>query len=194
LDDEFIKRALTVQKNLLEGVYEHCHLAVYNLNAHAIKTHKRKLLKSQDMKEVKRIVSEKWPISNSIPHVRIVDKLPPKCLEFLKEYPVAAWKVEWMFNGGYDFQMNDLYKGRYQKFSRNKERGVYTKLWDTMGFSKIDVGLKLWIESLYRPDRIIRYEGNAYLIDVKAVKFQTARMMTHVYDYDHIVSVTVITL
>lgn len=194
MDDEFVKRAKTLQDRILEGEYEHHDLAAYTLNAHAIKTHKKKLFKSQDMKDVTMRVEAMFPLVKDYPSLKIVDNLPKECMELLKKHPVGAWKVEWMWNGSFDFQMNDLYKGRYYKFGRNKERYIYTKLWDGMGFSKFEMGYKMWVESLHRPDQIMRYEGNAYLMDEKRVTCQVARMISHVYDYCHIVTVTVITL
>lgn len=196
MDDEFVKRAKTLQDRILNGEFEHNDLASYTLNAHAIKTHKKKLFKSQDMKDVTMRVETMWPLvkKGELPSLCIVDNLPQGCLELINKFPLAAWKVEWMWNGSFDFQMNDLYKGRYFKFSRHKERGVYTKLWDGMGFAKYEMGYKMWVESLYRPNKVMRYEGNAYLMNEKRVACQVARVISHVYDYAHIVTVTVVTL
>lgn len=193
VDEEFVKRTRSLQNDVLEGVFEHVDLAAYNLNAHAIKTHKKKLFKSQDMRDVKQRVQIMWPRCTNLPEMRVVDFLPQYCLDFMKTFPSGAWKVEWMFNGGFDYQMNDLYRLRYQKFSKNQERGVYSKLWDGIGFSKYDLGYKMWLETLSRPGKVIRYEGNAYWISEQKVVPQVARMLTHVYDYDHLVTITVVT-
>lgn len=191
-----MKRAKTLQERIINAEFEHSDIASYTLNAHAIKTHKKKLFKSQDMKDVTMRVETMWPLikKDELPSMCVVDHLPAECLNLIKQFPVGAWKVEWMWNGSYDFQMNDLYKDRYYKFSRNKERGIYMKLWDGMGFAKYEMGYKMWVESLYRPGKIMRYEGNAYLMNEKRVACQVARTISHIYDYAHIVSVTVVTL
>jgi hypothetical protein len=193
VDDENLKRARMLQENVLNGVYEHVDLAAYNLNAHAIKSHKKKMFKKQDMKDVKDRVEIMWPACKQIPPVLATDLISPECLDLLKKFPLAAWKVEWMYNGSYDFQINDLYKKRYWSFYRSKDRSIYSKLWDGVGFSKFDIALKMWLETLFRPDQTIRYEGMGYIADEKRVVPQVVRMLTHVYDFDHVVTVTVVT-
>lgn len=178
----------------MQGVYEHCDLASYNLNAHAIKTHKKKMFKNQDMTNICQRVKIVWPTidESELPSLLVVDHLPVSCRTFLDRFESGSWKVEWMFNGSYDYQMSDTYKQRFTKYSRQSERGLYSKLWDTMGFSKPETSFKMWVESLYRPGTVIRYEGNAFHIDTSSVKCQIARMLSHVYDYNHIVTVTII--
>lgn len=178
---------------VIEGTMEHVDLAAYNLNAHAIKSHKKKLFKKQDMADIRMRVETMWPPSSDVPRIKSVDNLPAEAMQLLKDYPLSAWKVEWICNGSYDYQMNDLYRNKYYKFSRQKERGVYSKLWDTMGFSKYEMSHKMWLETLFRPGKVIKYEGNAYLMDTQTVILQVARMISHVYSFDNIVTVTVIT-
>jgi hypothetical protein len=194
--DECLKRAKTLYENVVDGQYIHSDMATYNLNAHAIRSHKKKMFKAEDMKDVMMRVKTMYPPipRSELPSMCVVDKAPDKLISMLRHFPMAAWKVEWMFNGAYDFQMNDLYKMRYFKFRKSDDKRVYMKLWDTMGFAKFDMGYKMWIESLYRPDKIIRYEGRALLLNTQSVHFQIARMMTHIYSFDHIVTLTVITL
>jgi hypothetical protein len=151
------------------------------------------MFKAQDMKDVKMRVETMWPPTKLLPALLVVDFLPMACLNLINKFPLGAWKVEWMFNGSYEVHKNDLYKQRYLMMGkRGKE--IYSKLWDGMGFAKFDMAYKMWLETLFRPGQIIRYEGNAFLLDQNIVKPQVARMITHVYDFDHIVTVSVITL
>ena len=177
----------------MAGMFEHVDLACYNLNAHAIKNHKRKMFKKQDMSDIRMRVETMWPPSDQVPALKAVDKLPMDAMKLMKDYPLGAWKVEWICNGSYDFQMNEMYRTKYFKFSRQQERGIYAKLWDTIGFSKFEISHKMWLETLFRPGKVIKYEGNAYLMDTKTVIFQVARMISHVYSFDNIVTVTVVT-
>lgn len=189
-----MKRACLLQQNLIDGKYEHNDVVAYALNSHAIKTHKKKLFKRHDMSDVLDRVKTLYPLAEYVPSLMIVDNLPSYCIEFMRKYSGSAWKVEWMFNGTYDYQSNGLYTSRYMKYGKCKERGIYSKLWDGMGFSKVDTGYKLWVESVYRPGQVVKYEGNAFVADTKTVICQVARMMTHIFDYSHIATITIIGL
>jgi len=189
-----VKKARMLQDDVFQFRFGHSDLAIYNLNTYAIRSHRKKLMKNRDMKDIHERISTMWPETNDLPSLTVVDKLPKDCGNLFIQYQNSkgCWKVEWLMNGLYDVQMSAEYKARYLRFSKGNNRSTYSMLWEGMGFSSYDVGYKLWLESLYRPSRVIKYEGNAFHINSKKVKFQTARVMTHLFDFNHLVTVTVI--
>lgn len=121
-----------------------------------------------------------------------VEDLPALMVDVLHTYSDSHWKIEWMYKGGYVTMKSDVYKA---KFGTNKtsRKDLYTKIVDTMGFSHWDVAYKMWLESLRSPGQVIKYEGMAYHLDTKKTGVQTARMMTMVLDYQHVITLTIIT-
>jgi hypothetical protein len=194
VDDECLKRARMLQENVMDNLYVHSDLAIYNLNAHAIRGHKKKLFKAHDARDITSRLSTMYPAipPRDLPKSGEVLQLPIYMQNLMRELSVGAWKVEWMFNGRYEVQMNDLYRHRYYRFV--KDCKVYSKLADTMGFSQFDMGYKMWLESLHWVEKVVRYEGNAMLLNSQDLTFQVARMVSHVYDFDHLVTLTIIVL
>lgn len=150
------------------------------------------MLRRADFKDVHSRVVVQYPESKEpIPEEKKMEQLPEKMMEFFKEWPDSVWKIEWMYRGGFITAKSDIYSNRYGP-SLTSRKDLYTKIVDTMGFSKWEMGYKMWVETIRTPGQVVKYEGLAYHLDKKKTGFQTARMMTIVLDYQHIITVTLI--
>ena len=189
---ELIKRATDIQERLQNGEFEHEDMVLYTIQLSAVRQHKKSLLKKNDFKDIKNRVMVRHPETRDpIPTETKIEELPASLYSFMKDSLNAAWKIEWMYRGGYVTSKSLIYKERFGS-SPTSRKDVYAKICDTMGFSKWDVGLKMWIESMHTPGQIIKYEGVAYHWDTKKTKLQTCKMMTVVLDYQHVITMTLI--
>jgi hypothetical protein len=51
----------------------------------------------------------------------------------------------------------------------------------------------MWLESLYNPGSVIKYEGVGYRQDIGTTVFQTAKMVSHVVDYANLITAVFVT-
>ena len=186
-----MKRAKDVMEGVLNGRFEHSDLALYHLHINAQRQHKKVALKKQDLADVRGRLKIMFPSSKEPLPKLSLEALPPSLIEFINQPGVEDWKIEWMFQGDYFEQKTDGYKKKFH-YNRHGMRDVYSKLIDTMGFSRWEIAYKMWLESLYRLDQAIRYEGQSFHVDTKKPVMQVAKMMSHVIDYDHLITVTII--
>lgn len=96
-----------------------------------------------------------------------------------------------MYKGAYSSQRSVSYKDRFS-FSKMADKKVYQKLVDTLGFSRWNTAHRMWIESLYRPQQVVKYEGKAFDLQKQETVIQTAKMMTYIIDYEHIITCTIV--
>ena len=104
---------------------------------------------------------------------------------------VGFWRVEWMYEGRMQSRVSPGFNQRYKPMLKGV-RELYAKMTDTLQFEKPEMAHKLWLESLYRPEQVVFYEGWAYHLDEDKVKFQTARVMSFILDYEHVITITTI--
>lgn len=185
---EFIKRATHVQNQLFLRLFDHDDLAMFTLYTHSVRTHQRVLFKRAEIKDIAARVEIMYPSAEAdkIPQIG-TDKLPP----LLKEMVKGAYKVEWFYKGDLTIAQSYVYQSRYSIKPCGVKR-VFPKIVDTMGFAKPETALRLWLESVHRPGQVVKYEGVAYHQASEKTAMQTARMLTVVFDYEHLITVTTI--
>ena len=186
-----MKRAKDVMEGVFEGRYPHQDLAMYHLHISAQRQHKKNLLKKQDLLDIsQRIKIMNPPTTDKIPN-NVIEDLPYDLLEMIVKSGVDHWKVEWMYCGEYFTKFSKDFRLRYG-YNKQGVRSVYSKLVDTLGFSRWEIVYKMWLESLYRSGQVIMYEGKAFHADTEVTVGQVARMKSLILDYDHIITVTTI--
>lgn len=189
---EFVKRAMDVQQKLQDGEFDHEDLALYTIQLSAAVQHKRSILKGADFKDVRKRVVANYPeCKEGDIRKQTMETLPDEMLSFMVENHDSHWKVEWIYKGRYMVTKSDIYLKRYGS-NLTSRKDLYTKIIDTMGFSRWDVGYKMWVESIRRSGQIVKYEGQSYHLDTKKTCFQTAKMMTIIFDYQHLITMTLI--
>jgi hypothetical protein len=186
---EMEKRARDVEKQVRDGFMGFRDIFIYLLNAEAVRTHWRKYLKRKESLDVLERLRTMHPLleKDDIPNPTMTHLIPAmKALLDGRE----VWCVEWFYEGRRMVKPSDIYKDRYLGVCQGK---ASSRIADMIGFCKWDSGLKLWIESLYRPGQVIYCEGAAYRFDSQEKKNQKVRMLSHIYDFDHVVTVTIVT-
>lgn len=141
------------------------------------------------MKDVRERIRVVYPLVEISPEASI-SKLPTVLTELLAG--AAIFKIEWMFDGGYEMMSSGEFKAAFGFNFKGNIRNVYRKVQDTLGFSNYDTAYKMWTETLHRPGMVIRYQGRAYRENLKATVCQIARMCSVIYDFEHVVTVTVV--
>jgi len=182
---EMGRRSKIVMNKLMEpGSFNHNDLGFYFLSSNANRNHLKTLLRRQDAKDCLDRVGVMYPL---VPASEIPDKDIASLPEELKEMLHGLYKIEWHYECQHHVMMSDQYKRRY-KFVLAK--GVYTKCRDTIGLDPFTMAMKMWLETLHRPGKMVTYQGTAYHTDTCLVTTQTVKMMSVVYDYDHFITVT----
>lgn len=189
--DELKRRVKDLDKRMRDGEMGFQDLAIHLLNMEASRRKMTKYMKRKEQVDVLHRVRTMHPLVEGldIPSP-LLGNLPAHFKSMIDGRSI--WRVEWMFNGRHTAMSTGEYENRYLG-EAVKVRCTVAKIQDMVGFCKWDSAIKLWMESLYRPDQIVYYEGKAYLQHTGETKFQKVRMMSHVYDSDHVVSMTVVT-
>jgi hypothetical protein len=174
-------------EGLLEGRFEHCDLALYHIQLNATQQHQKTILKKADLRDVRDRIKSIYPESG--------EPIPPMGKEHLpqdlKDFIKGEWKIEWVYKGNIIEETSEQYKKMFQ-YNKKGVKVVYSKVVDTLGFSRWDMAFKMWIESLTRPGKVVWYEGQAFRMDTKKTCMQKASMMTIILDYDHLITVTTV--
>lgn len=166
-------------------------IVVHLLNLEASRRKITKYMRRKEQVDVLQRLRTIYPIVRSIDVPSpILGNIPAHFKAMMDGRDV--WRVEWFYNGRHMAMSTQEYDERYLG-EAIKVRNAVTKLRDMVGFCKWDSAVKLWMESLYRPDQIVYYEGRAYLQNSGKTVYQKVRMMSHIYDSDHVVSITVVT-
>lgn len=158
-------------------------LALYILNAEAVRNRQRKYLKRDDQLEVLQRMRAMYPLldDNEIPKTHL-DHLPENLEELLEEHEI--WKVEWFYRGMNVFVESAMWQ---ENFSYPKGRTSW-KVADMAGFCRWHSLIQLWSDSLVYPDQEVFYEGLAVHKGVSTPIMQKARVMSHIYDHDHVIT------
>jgi hypothetical protein len=186
-EEEFIKRAKDVMEGIAEGRFEHCDLALYHLQLNATQQHQKKILSKADLPDIRDRIRHLYPESDQPIPAMDKDHLPQE----LKDFIQGEWKIEWMYKGNIMQETSEKYKQMF-KYNKKGVKVVYSKVVDTLGFSRWDMAFKMWIESLMRPGKAVWYEGQSFHMDTKTICMQKASMMTMILDFDHVITVTII--
>lgn len=169
---------------------EHVDIAMYTLHNVAVRQHKKMLLRRRDLQDVRERVQAMYPAKDvaTLPAPTLA-VLPYDLANFLGKY--VCYKVEWFYMGLEYSVSSEEYKERF-KVGKQGNRQIYNKVMDTLGLAKYQTAMNMWLESLYRPGHAIRYEGLGYHNHDHSVHPQVVRMMSHILDYEHVISVTVV--
>lgn len=158
-------------------------LALYILNAEAVRSRQHKYLKRDDQLQVLEKMRQRHPLvtEDKIPKPDL-DHLPQHLDEMLERYEI--WKVEWFYRGMNLFVESTEWRDRFY-YPRRKHPW---KITDMGGFCQWTSLIKMWSNSLMYPDREVYYEGLAVHRTVDSPVMQKARAMTHILDHDHVIS------
>lgn len=185
-DDEMIKRARIVMGMLAKGEIEHVDLGFYFLHSNANYQHHKVFMKRKDVMDCASRLGAMWPLipMEQIPEP-VVDKLPVELEGMMK----GMFKVEWHYDGKNIVHVSPEYRSRFNyNFKGNK--AIYKKCVDTLGFDDCTMGIKMWLESISRPGKVITYQGIAYAKDIGKPIIQTVLMVSLVWDYHHFITIT----
>lgn len=186
---EFIRKAADAQDQLFSRLFEHVDIAMYTLYVHGRRNHCKALFKRPEINDITSRVEILYP---RVPEEEIplmeVQHLPMSLRELVSAHQ-GHYRVEWFYKGVYTCKMSSGFQSRYTTKLCGIKR-VYPKLVQTLNFSECASSLKMWLESMYRPNTVIKYEGLAYHQASEKVVHQTVRMMSVIYDFEHIITVT----
>ena len=147
-------------------------------------------MKRKDALDCLRRLTSLWPL-------KAAEQIPPTTRDGLPVELLAmthgSYKIEWHYEGRITILMSDDYKNKY-RYKVGKNRPVYRKCLDTMGFSDYTMAMKMWIESLHRPGHVINYKGKAAIHTSVELVIQSATVVSLVYDYDHFITLTQVTV
>jgi hypothetical protein len=183
--DEIDRRIKDLDRKIREGELVLDEFALSLMNAEAIRSHRRKLFKRTEQVKVLDQVRAQYPI---VPNLNVVPSLInlPENIRSLIEGQ-ELWRVEWFLKGmivgiSSDRWMRNLYYPARTFSVKIVEMGNFCE-WSTM--------IQLWSDSLVYPGRLVYKEGLGFS-DEYGIRRQRASVLSHVYDYDHVVSVMVI--
>lgn len=179
-----------MMQGVLDQTFPHCDIALYLLHLQAVKSHRRMVFKRQDLDDVRSRMQIMYPPVSTIPNT-IMGELPPAMSQMINTNYEGVWRIEWMFEGDYIVHASMPFKSRYRSIS-DKKRKVYPKLACGLGFSKYDNAHRLWLESLMHPGQVVKVEGIAYHWVYHCLKKQTVKMMSHIIDYNHVITMTIV--
>ena len=166
--------------------YEHIDVAKYQMHLHATKAHFKAVMKKKDLTDMVQRLEIMYPRKKTV-EIPIPDMiyLPEVVSQFVMGRDVA--QVVWMYNGTCTFYQTGSFKSRYA-ISRCGEKRLYTMAAETLGFSEFEAYFKMWLESLYNPGTVIKYQGLAFRQDIESTVVQEAKMMSIVLDYSNIIT------
>jgi hypothetical protein len=161
-------------------------ISLYIINSNAVRLHVKRYLKPVDQRDVLERLRIVYPLVEGEPAPNPTMSNLPENMKSLMDGR-EMWRVEWFYEGRYSAMSSEEYD---EKFKLEELRGfnVFTRIKDTVGFSKWDSALRLWFESLYRPDQLVFYEGKTIYGD-----HQKLRMISHIHDHDHVLTMSVVT-
>lgn len=159
--------------------------AIFLLNSEAVRGHRRKIFKRSRQVEVLDRVREQFPL---IPRLKVRPKLeglPENLVELISGREL--WRVEWYLRGMVVSTSSDRWREMWTEPFYN----LSGKFVEMAGFCDWTVMLRLWSDSLVHPDRLI-YKDGLGVSNEGGTRKQRASIMSHVYDYDHVVSAMIV--
>lgn len=185
-------RAKQVLKDLVNGALTHNDHAMYQIY---LQTQLYRLTSTLDKTEVLDIYRRIGDTAIcELPEPK-VSELPSGLFEVIRM--TSAVKVEWLYDGRYYVATSDDYGANFIAGSDisklAKTMSVPPKLVDTINLCTPSKALELWIGSVSIPNVIVKYRGKAFWASDKSVCPTTVRMMTAIYRYDYMITVTAVT-
>lgn len=185
-DDEMIKRARVLMGMLAKGYIEHVDLGFYFMHSNANYHHHKVFMKRKDVMDCGKRLDAMWPLipMEQIPEP-VIGKLPVE-LESMLE---GMFKIEWHYDGKIITHISPEYKNRFG-YNLKGNKSIYRKCVDTLGFDDYTMAIKMWLESISRPGKVVTYKGVAYAKEFFKPIIQTVLMVSLVWDYHHFITVT----
>lgn len=183
------KRARDVENCIREGALGFQDQFIYLLNVEAVRAHWRKYVKRREAMDALDRLRATHPLlpRGDVP-TPSMKNLPGNMSALLDGRDV--WCVEWFYEGRRTVKVGSTYQARYLGVPHIK---ISARISDMIGFCDWRTAMKLWVESMWSPDNVVCCEGTAFYFDVQEKREQKVRMMSHIYDFDHVVTVTVVT-
>lgn len=192
--NESNRKSRRLMDDIKNSKFKYSELSMYLIHMEASRSSRRLIFKRPELLEVNTRLSSKYPSVHAsyIPPF-ITASIPKNLLDFVNQYNyvVDAVKVEWFYGGLYHYEINNPYRSQVH-YHRYSDRTLYSKVADTCGFSDYKIAFKSWMESVDNPGSIIVYSGIAYIKDIKSARMRTMKVMSHVLDYQHVITVTIL--
>jgi hypothetical protein len=188
-----VKRSKLLMNNIHENKFRYSELGMYTIHLEANRTHRKLVFKRPELLGVRTRLGKRHPLlpGKQIPKPQ-PEYVPEEISKFIMEHDAgAAVKVEWFFVGVYYVKCNEQYN-MVCDMERHADQTLYSKTIDTMNFSRYDIAFKTWLESVDAPGKVVQYQGALMHNVSKAVVVKTARMMSIVLDFEHIITATVL--
>lgn len=184
---EWLRRIREVNEHFYEGGFPHCDLVLYTLNKVAKRAHLRAVLKRKEIQDVVARLKVIHPLDGGSlkwPEAMTVGTLP----EALQSMCRGAYKVEFWDQNSFKMIASPEYVCLFP-VNRYNERRVLRKCSDLIGMADYLMAMTMWIESMRMPGEKIICNAKAWGCQNNLTE-QRVEMMSFVYDYDHVVSVT----
>lgn len=159
--------------------------AVFLLNSEAVRGHKRKIFKRSRQVQVLERVRRQFPLRPGLNVKTNTEDLPDHLQDLICGQKL--WRVEWILRGVTVGVCSNEWRLSWCEPLRN----MSTKFVEMGGFCDWTIMIRVWSDSLVHPDRVIYKEGMGYT-EERGMGMQKVSVMSHIYDYDHVVSATVI--
>lgn len=180
-----MKRARNLDRRIRDGDLVLDEFAVFLMNAEAVRAHKKRILSRLDQVDVLNRIRELHPVLGGLNVKPSMEKLPSHLKALVEGHDL--WRVEWFLQG-----MAVAIRSDGWRKSWNEPRPKLSfKIAEMGGFCDWTVMLRVWSDSLVHPDRLVFKEGMGFHEEV-GMKMQRVSMISHVYDYDHVVSAIVL--
>jgi hypothetical protein len=179
------RRIKDLDRQVREGDLVLDEFALFLMNAEAIRGHKRKLFKRTEQVRVLDQVRIQFPIVPNLNLSPSVSSLPEYLRVMIEGQDL--WRVEWFLGGVVIAISSD----QWMRTMYYPTRSFSVKVVEMGGFCDWTTLIQLWSDSLVYPGRLVYKEGLGFS-DEYGIRRQRASMLSHVYDYDHVVSATVL--
>lgn len=122
----------------------------------------------------------------------VLGDLPPSLIGMIKANDVH--KIEWMYSGMYavkasvKYAMNFITPENIIKASHDVK--CPAKLVDTINCADYELPLKMWLESMAHPSRVIAFSGKFLWMSDEIVSNSTIRMVSYIVEHDKVITIT----
>ena len=183
-----MKRVRDLMDALYNGEFIHNDLAFHLLQLQARQSHVRGLMKRYEAADcISRLKVVHPPNENEFPGSEL--KCLPACLRDLT-MGTEYFKVEFFEGGNVKTVASESYASTFPANQYNHRRTI-RRVADMILFLDFKMPLIMWIESLRFPGKMISFEGKAWtsMRDGRVLR-QRVEMMSLIYDYEHVITVT----
>jgi hypothetical protein len=159
--------------------------AVFLLNAETVRTHKKRILRRVDQVRVLTRIREMYPIVGGLGITPSWESVPDHLKALVEGQEL--WRLEWFLQG----MTVSIRSDSWRKTWNEPRPKLCFKVAEMGGFCDWTVMLRVWSDSLVHSDRIVFKEGPGFYLE-EGIRMQRVCMISHVYDYDHVVTAVTI--